>query len=295
MAFPEDLSARPGRQEPSPRPSIESVRHGRAVATSPRLEEDESFMVQEQLARLKFVEQFLPIEGKEVLDLGSGAGYVLDYIQRTSRPAFAAGIDVDAQVVAFAKAQYPHLSFQVADAADPHFLFGRKFDVVFSFEVLEHVVDQTAHLQNMRSHLKPGGVAVVTTPNRDVFSQGASTSVHNPTHRHELQLGEFESLLRTVFGSATIHGQSFVSRKLQRLYERNTRILLKRREMRVRLERHLSRSNLGLRLFYRLEHLHDTFRAKHSPLRSVKWNDFAFSRDHLDRAIWFMGVAGNGD
>lgn len=269
---------------------IEELRVGRAVATAVRLEDDDSFMVHEQLARLRFVLQHVKVEGMRVLDFGSGSGYVLDYLYRMSRPASAMGVDIDPAVVDFARSQCPHLEFVVRDASAPGLDLGRRFDVVFSFEVLEHVADQETYLKNLVRHLHPGGTAVISTPNRDIFSLGEAHSLHNPTHQRELKLVEFASLLSRFLGNIEIHGQCFSSSRMQRLYLANTRQLLWKRRVRSQLESHMTRANPLLKLYYRVEDSHDRYRAKHSPLKRVKWNDFAFRAERLEGAIWFISL-----
>jgi SAM-dependent methyltransferase len=267
------------------------LRAGRAVATTTDLEADDSHAVQEQLARLRFVSSRLELTGRSVLDFGCGAGYVLDYL-RGARPAHLAGIDCDPRIVEFARTHYPDVEFEVCDAAHPGLDLGRRFDVVLSFEVLEHIDDQATYLDNMVRHLRPGGTIVVSTPNREVFSLGERVSLHNWTHRRELNRAEFEHLLHPLLSTVTIHGQRFSDPRLQRRYVTATRHLLRRRQVRERLQASLSASSVMLRLYYRLEEYHDRLRVRASAVRRARWDDFEFTDSALERCIWFVAVGG---
>jgi SAM-dependent methyltransferase len=163
-------------------------------------------------------------------------------------------------------------------------------DVVLSFEVLEHIDDQATYLENMARHLRPGGMIVVSTPNREVFSLGERASLHNSTHRRELDRAEFERLLHPILPTATIHGQRFSDPHLQRRYMTATRHLLWRRRVRERLQAGLSASSVILRLYHRLEEYHDRLRVRGSAVRKARWHEFEFTDRALDRCIWFIAT-----
>jgi len=67
------------------------------------------------------------------------------------------------------------------------------FDVIVAVEVLEHVEQDRAFVQNVYRVLKPGGLFVMTTPNGDFL---ANT---NPDHKRHYHRSELQSLLRSVF------------------------------------------------------------------------------------------------
>ncbi len=105
-------------------------------------------------------------EGKQVLDLGCGSGYGAAEIA-----AIAAGVhavDISSEAIAFACANYPasNLEFStiIPDTALP-FEDG-SFDVVLSFQVIEHVNDHDQYLAEAARVLTAGGVLVLITPDR---------------------------------------------------------------------------------------------------------------------------------
>jgi SAM-dependent methyltransferase len=64
-----------------------------------------------------------------------------------------------------------------------------EFDVIVCFEVLEHLDDPDAALDGLTRALRPNGVLVVSSPNRDVYPPG------NPYHVHEFLPDELEGAL----------------------------------------------------------------------------------------------------
>lgn len=105
-------------------------------------------------------------DGKVVLDLGCGSGYGA---ARTGEYAEKViGVDVDRMAVAFAQERYsrPNVTFSKIEADAPLPFPCDSFDVVLSFQVIEHVRDDLGYLAEARRVLKPGGVMIVVTPDR---------------------------------------------------------------------------------------------------------------------------------
>jgi SAM-dependent methyltransferase len=106
--------------------------------------------------------------GRRVLDLGCGSGYGAASLIDIADSVTA--VDVSAEAVAFASGRYraANLSFQKIDEESPLPFHDMQFDVVLSFQVIEHVVDDAAYLREARRVLKTGGVMIIVTPNRGV-------------------------------------------------------------------------------------------------------------------------------
>ncbi len=92
------------------------------------------------------------------------------------------GIDIDEEAIAVIKER--GLDVRLGDARN--FDLGRKFEVVFAGELIEHLDDVRGFLQSVRRHLLPGGRLVLTTPNPFYFANfiyryGGHARVH---HQH---------------------------------------------------------------------------------------------------------------
>src|SRR5205823_3548256 len=81
-------------------------------------------------------------------------------------------------------------------------------DVVVSFETIEHLYDHQRFLSEIRRVLRPGGLLMLSTPERDIYSPPDQAS--NPHHLHELTRREFYALVRSHFPTARFFGQRAV-------------------------------------------------------------------------------------
>ncbi len=132
-------------------------------------------------------------DGIRVLEVGCGEGY------GTARLAAVAsrvvGVDYDALTVEHARAAYPQVSFVRANLAALPFS-AASFAAVATLQVIEHVWDHREFLTECLRVLEPGGVLLVTTPNRLTFSPGLEQPV-NPFHTKEFTATELVELLET--------------------------------------------------------------------------------------------------
>lgn len=96
--------------------------------------------------------------GDRILDVGAGNGYFV-YLANMEFGFNACGAEISQKEIEFAKS---HLNIELKK--DYHdFKVG--FDVLTSFNVLEHVNHPTMFLSDMLTVLKPGGLIVLSTPN----------------------------------------------------------------------------------------------------------------------------------
>ena len=143
-------------------------------------------------------------DGRDVLDIASGEGYGAALLAGVATSVI--GVDVDHASVAHARANYlfANLQFLQGDAlAVP--LLDACVDVVVSFETIEHVPDQARFIGEVKRVLRPGGIFVVSTPDRAVYS--AAGSDPNPYHVLELTDPEFRLLLATSFTRSRVLSQ----------------------------------------------------------------------------------------
>jgi 2-polyprenyl-3-methyl-5-hydroxy-6-metoxy-1,4-benzoquinol methylase len=107
-----------------------------------------------------------PVEEPEVLEVGSGLGYLTYALARSGYRA--TGIDISRAAIEAATARFGNL-FIHADVAEFATRHAGRFDAVIACELLEHVVDPVAFVRTALSLIAPSGQLIVTTPNRTMF------------------------------------------------------------------------------------------------------------------------------
>jgi trans-aconitate 2-methyltransferase len=99
------------------------------------------------------VELLDPKPGERILDLGCGSGQLTAKIAAAG--ADVVGMDLSPDMIAQARANYPHIEFNVGDATS--FELDQPVDAVFSNAVLHWVQDASAAIACVHQALKPGG------------------------------------------------------------------------------------------------------------------------------------------
>ncbi|WP_408066393.1 class I SAM-dependent methyltransferase [[Mycobacterium] nativiensis] len=129
--------------------------------------------------------------GRDVLEAGFGEGYGADLIADVAQRVI--GVDYDDAAVAHVRARYPRVETLQGNLAELP-LPDASVDVVVNFQVIEHLWDQGQFIAECARVLRPGGVLMVSTPNRITFSPGRDTPI-NPFHTRELNAAELTELL----------------------------------------------------------------------------------------------------
>jgi 2-polyprenyl-3-methyl-5-hydroxy-6-metoxy-1,4-benzoquinol methylase len=157
-----------------------------------------SLVEAEHIARYHWAASFC--SGRRVLDAGCGSGYGSELINAAGA-AEVVGIDRSEAALALARAAVTEgVVLAQGDVEDLEFP-DDSFDAVVCFEVIEHVDDVERTLDEFTRVLRPDGLLIVSSPNRDRYVPG------NPHHVRELLRDELQTLLDARFPSARIISQ----------------------------------------------------------------------------------------
>lgn len=99
-----------------------------------------------------------------ILEIGTGSGFFLEFAKESFPNSRFSGVEYDARLLAETTLRAPHAQLFQGNAENFDLGVG-EFDLVVSFQVIEHLYNPRAMLENVRAHLKPGGLFLVTTPN----------------------------------------------------------------------------------------------------------------------------------
>ena len=111
-----------------------------------------------------------PLSGKSALDVGCGAGLLCEPLARLG--AQVTGVDAAPQNIAAATVHAQGAGLDIRYMADEiGALDIGTFDLVTSMEVLEHVEDKASFIAALEQKLAPGGLMVLSTPNRTAKSR----------------------------------------------------------------------------------------------------------------------------
>jgi SAM-dependent methyltransferase len=144
---------------------------------------------------------------KKVLDVACGTGYGLSYMAEKGAGE-AVGVDLSWKAVGYARERFGgerRISFICADGTRMPFA-DDSFDVVVSFETIEHIRKYGRFLSECRRVIKEGGSIICSTPNRRIFSPNLAKPI-NTFHVKEFWPDEFHRLLSRYFTQVTFYGQ----------------------------------------------------------------------------------------
>lgn len=117
--------------------------------------------------RYRLVYQWVPEGRGRLLDVGCGNGYFTQWLARKGWQVW--GLDHSFLNIQRAHREFPSLHWVVGSALALPFPRA-SFDVVVCSEVLEHLPDDQAAIDEIARILKPGGRLILTTPHRGLFA-----------------------------------------------------------------------------------------------------------------------------
>jgi len=142
--------------------------------------------------------------GGRVLDLGCNNGYGTLFLAEAGLHVI--GVDVSTKLLDQARSRSPshRTRFLAVDGQRLPFAAG-SFDLVTSFQVIEHIADTAPYLGEISRVLKPGGVAMFSTPNAALRLDPGMTP-WNIFHVREFRAAELQEVLAPWFGEVQVRG-----------------------------------------------------------------------------------------
>jgi SAM-dependent methyltransferase len=236
---------------------------------------------------------------KTVLDVGCNVGYGVQLLANAG--ATVSGVDVSPQAVKVAKERLgTGADIRLYDGKRSNFA-AHSFDVVTSFQVIEHISDYDAYFAEIARVLRADGIAIFTTPNR-CLRLDSGMKPWNPFHVREFGPKDLRDFLlerfkqvevRGLFGQPDIHNV-----EVNRLHR--SRIAARSRWTRFRR----SCSKIVKKLFprlvprvrrYRSSTKYATENARAAQVKLGKYNtrDLFYAGDGLENALDLMAVCRN--
>jgi len=184
---------------------IRNVQNGVMERIVPQEETYKTY--QEHIHRYAFALNFC--KDKIVLDLACGVGYGSYYLLKNGAKSVI-GVDISRDAITYAKSHYihPKIEFIVGDATKLPFS-DNSFDVIVSFETIEHVKGYEKYLLECKRILKRRGIFICSSPNKRLSSPRGTSS--NPYHLQEFYLEEFCEMMNENFKDVELYAQEYTS------------------------------------------------------------------------------------
>jgi len=156
--------------------------------------------------RYQFVQKLA--SGKRVLDAACGEGYGSALLAGTATSVI--GMDIAESAVRHARQRYGRLANLTFEQGDCTALapVETPFDLIVSFETLEHVAAQEALVAGFARALADDGVLVISSPDKRTYSD--NRGFHNEFHVRELYRDELLALLKAHFPVVQLYAQKLL-------------------------------------------------------------------------------------
>jgi len=157
----------------------------------------------EHVARYAFALPFL--KDRTVLDIACGTGYGIGLLEGNAR--FVVGVDISLEAATAAKLECSSNAAVLLGSGLALPFSDGTFDVVTSFETLEHLHQRSQFLEELARVLKSGGMLILSTPNAN-YTNPVDGKPANPFHIFEYLPRELHKELSACFEIEQFLGQS---------------------------------------------------------------------------------------
>ena len=167
------------------------------------------------LSAYVFAEKYI---NGDVLELGCGEGRGIDIILKKSK-SFTA-IDKISEVTERLSRKYKNEKFISSSFPPLINIDDNSFDTIVTFQVIEHINNDNLFVEEIYRILRPGGKALITTPNIEM------TLTRNPWHIREYTSRQLQDLAAKFFTKITMKGIAG-NDKIKKYYEENKKSVSK--------------------------------------------------------------------
>ncbi len=205
-----------------------------------------------QVSRARYLFALNCVKNKRVLDIACGTGYGTSILARKSKSIL--GLDIDADTIKYCRNKYKkkNLEFQkIYPGYELSLTFKKRFDVIVSFETIEHVQDYLVFLKFLKRSLELAGVLILSSPNNFL-------NIHPPEnhfHKREFDIIALYAEIKKIFPNYKIdlYGQNKTN--ILRNSGRRNNVGLKRRVLGLIIKNIYEFDSKYLRCLRRIEHL----------------------------------------
>jgi 2-polyprenyl-3-methyl-5-hydroxy-6-metoxy-1,4-benzoquinol methylase len=187
---------------------------------------------------LKAYYEAMPFIKGDLLEVGCGEGRGVELLAPLASSYSA--IDKIGDLLETIKTKHPEVRFYNMNVPPFEGISSESYDTVVSFQVIEHIENDRAFLEEIHRVLKPSGKAIISTPNISL------SLTRNPWHVREYTASEFTSLCKKVFSKVSSRGITG-NEKVLAYYEKNKQSVQKYKKLDIfNLEQKLPASILRI-------------------------------------------------
>ncbi|MDO1446310.1 class I SAM-dependent methyltransferase [Rhodocytophaga aerolata] len=218
-----------------------------------------------------------------LLEIGCGVGRGLDVLASSCERY--TGIDKNEELLKVLQRDYPQLNFIYQHIPPFTGIADNTFDYIVTFQVIEHIENDDLFIKEIYRVLKPGGKAIITTPNIKL------SLTRNPWHIREYTAAGLHTLIQKYFRKVDkqgVHGNA----KVMEYYSKNKKAVEKITRFDIfNLQYRLPRAILQVPYdFLNRLNRKSLMNSNDSLVNEISYEDYFLSRD-VDNCLDFFYIA----
>lgn len=166
----------------------------------------------EHLHRYEEAGKIIHLPNAKILDIACGSGFGSHYLAHLGHHVIGGDLSYDTVLDCASKYKANNLEFKQIDGTQMPFE-NDFFDVVISFETIEHTTEFQKMLNEFKRVVKKDGLIILSTPNFLINSPGGV--IINKYHTQEWVYEDFLKILNSTYSQVNLMGQEYVRYKNQ--------------------------------------------------------------------------------